>query len=298
MNTQHITITTVTNGVFYVDIKKANTRILCGAPSDVVKLLMKKGLLCSQIKDGFFCENGPTAILLSDVTIQNFSFSNLCEFPILQMLYRQGLVIPNHPNNTGIKPIVMGLKDQVSSQIEYIFRGNYGLISQEEIEQTGIDAGKAKAMMNMKLKFAFGALRSSDELIASIYLDDNKKAEISNEVFIKREGLNNYKITYQNEEVDVDLNLEEDKNYEIPYELDFFKLQNQKEKNTAQFNAQLLQTLNYQPGLCPVAERMHAEALVLCPLVREPLTLADMDDLADAIEKVLAQAPLIQQFVA
>ncbi|NOR72197.1 MAG: hypothetical protein GQ532_21350, partial [Methylomarinum sp.] len=27
----------------------------------------------------------------------------------------------------------------------------------------------------------------------------------------------------------------------------FFKLQNQKEKNTAQFNAQLLQTLNYQP---------------------------------------------------
>ena len=53
--------------------------------------------------------------------------------------------------------------------------------------------------------------------------------------------------------------------------------------------------LDYAQGLCPVVERMHDRELVLCPLVREPLTTADIDDLADAIEKVLMNAPSIRQ---
>ncbi|MDR3400891.1 MAG: DegT/DnrJ/EryC1/StrS family aminotransferase [Chthoniobacter sp.] len=47
---------------------------------------------------------------------------------------------------------------------------------------------------------------------------------------------------------------------------------------------------DYSPGLCPVAERMYERELLLTPLVREPLTTGDMDDLADAFEKVLAHA--------
>lgn len=54
-------------------------------------------------------------------------------------------------------------------------------------------------------------------------------------------------------------------------------------------------SLNYEAGLCPVAEQIHYEKLVLCPLVREPLTIKDMDDIADAIEKVLLHAGAIQQ---
>jgi len=46
----------------------------------------------------------------------------------------------------------------------------------------------------------------------------------------------------------------------------------------------------YDQGLCPVAERLRDEELLLTPLVREPLTEHDMDDLAAAIAKVLAHA--------
>jgi perosamine synthetase len=46
---------------------------------------------------------------------------------------------------------------------------------------------------------------------------------------------------------------------------------------------------DYAAGLCPVAERMRDEELLLTTLVREPLTEWDMDDLAGAIRKVVAQ---------
>lgn len=51
----------------------------------------------------------------------------------------------------------------------------------------------------------------------------------------------------------------------------------------------------YPPGLCPVAERLHARELLLCPLVREPLTTADLEDLARAMEKVLDQADALRR---
>ena len=57
-------------------------------------------------------------------------------------------------------------------------------------------------------------------------------------------------------------------------------------------------TYDYSPGLCPVAERMFAEELVLSPLVREPHTIKDMDDFADAIEKVLDHAEAIARGAA
>jgi len=46
---------------------------------------------------------------------------------------------------------------------------------------------------------------------------------------------------------------------------------------------------DYSKGLCPVAEAMYERELMLSPLVREPLDTTDMDDIADAMEKVLAQ---------
>ena len=53
----------------------------------------------------------------------------------------------------------------------------------------------------------------------------------------------------------------------------------------------------YTQGLCPVAERMYQKEMILTPLVREPLVEADMDDLADAMEKVLAsKSALLDKF--
>jgi len=44
---------------------------------------------------------------------------------------------------------------------------------------------------------------------------------------------------------------------------------------------------DYGKGSCPVAERMHEHEMLLPSLIREPLTIADIDDFAAALKKVL-----------
>ncbi len=51
---------------------------------------------------------------------------------------------------------------------------------------------------------------------------------------------------------------------------------------------------DYEKGICPVAERMHEQEIILTPLVREPLEDADIDDIADAMEKVLQHVKELQ----
>lgn len=195
----------VSEGIFYVTVPEADVFILCGCPADSVKHLMKRGLIQSKEVRGVSFETGPNAILLSDVLIQNGRFTNLSEFPILQIFYRQGRIIPGHPNNTGVKPALVGSRRQVEAQMEYIYRGNYGLVSQEEIMQTGIPAGMAKEMMRLKLKFAFGKIRRMEEYLDLVVLE-NETQEIRNQVFVKRLKPNLFEISYGKESVRVDLN--------------------------------------------------------------------------------------------
>ena len=82
--------TQITTGVYWVAVPQAQLRILCGCPADSVKHLMKKGLIQWIEKNGVTYETGPNAILLSDLSLQNGHFSNLAEFPVLQMLYLRG----------------------------------------------------------------------------------------------------------------------------------------------------------------------------------------------------------------
>ena len=128
--------TNVTNGVYWVEIPEVNLYIVCGCPADVIKHLMKRGLIVTKEKNGISYETGPNAILLSDIPLQKGSFSNLAEFPVLQMFYRQGMILPKHPNNTGVKPLLTGSRASVDAQSHYIYRGNYGLTSLEEIMET------------------------------------------------------------------------------------------------------------------------------------------------------------------
>ena len=130
-------------------------------------------------------ETGPNAILLSDLSIQNGDFANLAEFPVLQMLYRQGMLLPNHPNNTGVKPLLIGRENVVNAQMNYIHRGNYGLTSLKEIMATGIPIEKAEEMMRIKLYFAFGEIRPSTDLLESRIVDRDF-VEIRNGVKVKR----------------------------------------------------------------------------------------------------------------
>ncbi len=210
----------VASGLYLIEIPEARLSVLCGCPADSVKHLMKRGLIVTKEKDGVYFETGPNAVLLSDVLVQNGAFSNLAEFPVLQMLYRQGMIIPNHPNNTGIKPMLIGLPEQVRAQIQYIYRGNYGLVTEEEIMEAGIPAETAREMMRLKLKFAFGRISPAEELLETRLVETGPVA-IRNGVTIRRERLNVFHFEYQGETVSVDLNLAAHESYGAPYPLGF-----------------------------------------------------------------------------
>ncbi|HIJ85819.1 MAG TPA: MBL fold metallo-hydrolase, partial [Magnetococcales bacterium] len=210
----------VIKGVYWVEIPDAKLQILCGCPADCVKHLMKRGLIIQREVGGVLCETGPNAILLSDVMIQHGEFSNLAEFPVLQMLYKQGLIIPKHPNNTGQKPLLIGLAEQVQAQMQYIFRGNYGLATLEEILQAGVDENTAREMLRLKKRFAFGQIKPSNMLLDNCVLGRERR-EIRNGVEIERIAVNHFEIFYQGSSVSVDLNLYGEDRYAPPYPLGF-----------------------------------------------------------------------------
>jgi hemerythrin len=211
----------ISRGISWIEIPEINFRLLCGCPADAVKHLAKRGLILPQEIDGVIFETGPNAILLSDVLVQNGEFANLAEFPVLQMLYKQGLIIPNHPNNTGKKPLLIGTAEQISSQLRYIYRGNYGLVSREEMLEAGISEQQANEMMRLKLKFAFGTIRPTRDFIDTLVVSNARSVEIQNGVTIQRVGLNIFKISYENESYLINLNLSPNESYECAYPLGF-----------------------------------------------------------------------------
>ncbi|MCF6151885.1 MAG: bacteriohemerythrin [Candidatus Kuenenia stuttgartiensis] len=213
----------ITNGVFWVEIPEAGVYILCGCPADAVKHLKKQGFIQNRIVGEDKYESGPNAILLSDLLVQNGRFANLAEFPVMQMLYRQGMMLPNHPNNTNAKPMLIGSEDQVEAQMQYIYRGNYGLVSEEELINAGMSPDEAKELMNVKLKFAYGKIHKTKDLLDAVIVK-NEPTEIRNGVFIRHLRLNVFELQYQGEFITVDLNLARHENYSAPYSLGFHNI--------------------------------------------------------------------------
>ena len=207
----------VAPGVFWLQIPEAGLYILCGCPGEVVKHLMHKGLINTVDKEGVTCETGPNAILLSDILVQNGGFANLAEFPVLQMLYRQGMIVPGHPNNTGVKPILIGCAAQVQAQMEYIHRGNYGLTSKEELLACGVDDVTATNMMKVKLKFAFGSIRPPSQLLDTLEVGDNESLPIRNGVTVSHVGLNRYQFSFKGCSTEINLNLPSNVLYQPAY---------------------------------------------------------------------------------
>ena len=210
----------VATGIYWIEVPEADLRVLCGCPADAVKHLIKRGLILKHEVKGITCESGPNTILLSDVPLQNGEFANLAEFPVLQMLYKQGLILPGHPNNSGRKPLLVGSADQVESQMRYIYRGNYGLVSREEIMEAGIPPYDATEMMRLKLAFAFGQIRSPQDFLETRIVGD-KAIEIADGVSLRRVQQNVFEFTHRDEAVAVDLNLKSREFYECPYPLGY-----------------------------------------------------------------------------
>jgi hemerythrin len=210
----------VATGIYWIEVPEAEVYILCGCPADSVKHLIKKGLIATSEENGVVFETGPNVILLSDIQIQNGSFSNLSEFPVLQMFYRQGMLIPDHPRNKGVRPVIVGSDDQVKAQLQYIYRGNYGLVSREELMDAGLSLEAADDLMKVKMQFAFGKIRKFNELLDSRIVSGDY-TEIRNGVNIRRLRVNEFEISYMDDNVTVDLNLRPEENYEAPYPLGF-----------------------------------------------------------------------------
>ncbi len=210
----------VTTGVWWVEAPATGLRVLCGCPADVVKHLMKKGLIAPVEQNGVRFETGPNAILLSDVMVQNGTFANLGEFPVLQMLYRQGMIIPGHPGNTGQMPRLIGSAEQVRAQLHYIHRGNYGLISESEMAEAGACTSLARERMSLKLKFAFGEIRPPIGLLDVVSVDADP-ADLGGGVTVERIRLNVFRFRLGQDMVDVDLNLLPGEDYRCPYDLPF-----------------------------------------------------------------------------
>lgn len=215
-----ITRIEVSPGISWVEIPEADLRVLCGCPADSVKHLTRRTLIRPTEVAGVACETGPNAILLSDVMMQNGAFCNMAEFPVLQMLYRQGMLLPKHPNNRGLKPLLIGRRDAVEAQMQYIYRGNYGLISEEEIRATGVPADRAHAMMRLKLRFAFGRIQHPREMLDALVLADGAAdVEIRGGATIRRVAHNVFEFGFRGARERVDLNLRPFEVYECPYQL-------------------------------------------------------------------------------
>ena len=210
----------VSTGIFWVEAPEAGLFILCGCPADSVKHLMKRGLIGKQERHGVTFETGPNAILLSDLPIQNGVFANLGEFPVLQMLYRQGMLLPNHPNNTGQRPLIIGSEAQVKAQMGLYLPRQLRPRFRGRDDGGGSPQGRGTGMMRLKLKFAFGRIRPSEELLDSVVVG-NGRVELRNGVFIQRIHLNVFEISTGKGSVVVDLNLPHSVRYESPYPLGF-----------------------------------------------------------------------------
>ena len=56
--------------------------------------------------------------------------------------------------------------------------------------------------------------------------------------------------------------------------------------------------VNYGRGLCPETERAHFETLITHEMIRPPMTTTDLDDVANAVQKVVENLPALKDYSA
>lgn len=213
----------VCHGVSWVESSDDDLRVLCGCPADAVKHLMRMGLAAPRQEGGVSWETGPNAILLSDVAVQNGSFSNLAEFPILQMFYRQGMLVPGHPRNTGAKPLLLGIANQLKAQLAYIELGKRGIMDESVLAGLGLSPAEIAAFLATKREFAFGDTRKVEELLDARAIE-REPMELRPGLFLKRAGLNRYEFTRGGESVEIDMNLAPGAAYEPAVKTGFHEM--------------------------------------------------------------------------
>ncbi|MEC7303357.1 MAG: hypothetical protein VXV97_12505 [Pseudomonadota bacterium] len=108
----------------------------------------------------------------------------------------------------------------MQSQMEYIYRRNYGLISKDDMLEAGVKPERANKLMRIKLKFAFGKTLETEELLDHLFFEE-AEVEINNGVTIKRTWKNVFQVSYQGEGVSIDLTVIRGRNDRSAYQLGF-----------------------------------------------------------------------------
>ena len=217
---KHMQVVQVAAGLHWVSIPEVEFFLQCGCMQDSVKYLIQRGCIEQIEQHGLIYETGPNAVLLSDTTISGGHFSNLAEFPVAHMYFHQGKGLPDHPNYSGRKPLLIGSSKQIMAQLNYIHRGKYGLISKDELLATGMSKEDAAFHWNLKMEFASGEIKHMEQLLDAIVLGD-QEMEIRDGISIRREAVNRFTIRFKEDSAEVDLSIPSTGRYPAPYPLGF-----------------------------------------------------------------------------
>ena len=211
-------------GVFVVEVPETGRKISFGQPPDVIKRLQQVG---------YFGSNAVNAFVLVDSKLQGESICwVLVEFPILYALYLcmvevNGNFMPAF--FAGKYPTVVGQQTDVEKALKMIKYANYGLDQLEELDAMDIPAKTREALKKEILGLAVGnEIKDSESFINSVYLDESPKSEkefsdIGDGIQIGRTGYNRYKVIYQDDDLDIDVNLLDNESFRAPVEYKHFK---------------------------------------------------------------------------
>jgi hypothetical protein len=136
-----------------------------------------------------------------------------CPADSVKQLFNRGLIVPGHPRNDGTRPLLIGLQEQRQAQSGYIMHGSYGVPSVEELVESGCEPELARAIMRMKLRFAFGRMRDTSEL-PDLRVAGSEATELRNGAFVRRKGFNLYEFTCGASSLTVDLSLQSGESFD------------------------------------------------------------------------------------
>ena len=211
-------------GVFVVEIPEKGRRISLGQPPDVVKRFQQVG---------YSGAKGISSFVVVDSKMQGDSISwVLTEFPVLYALYycqveKNGTSIPAF--YAGVKPMLIGLENDVNKGMALIKYGNYGMDEIDELDAMEIPDETRTALRKEILGLAVGhQILDGQAFIDPVYLEPHPESfrdfsDIGDGIKLGRIGFNTYRIIYKNDEMDVNVTLQPHETYRSPVEFKHFK---------------------------------------------------------------------------
>jgi len=211
-------------GVFVVEVPETGRCISLGQPPDVIKRLQQVGYAGDQ---------GVNTFVLVDSKLQGDSISwSLVEFPILYALYfvtvdHNGKRVPAF--HAGVKPLLVGLPDDVRKAMAMIKYGNYGMDDLDELDGLDLPAPTRDALKKEILGLAVGnVIKASEDFIQGVPLEplanqEKDFSDIGDGIKVGRVGWNTYRFLYGGDEITVDVTLAPGEQFRAPVEYKHLK---------------------------------------------------------------------------